>query len=1128
MNTLTLTQRRLSARFVAVLTVVSMLLSAFPLAFFTAEATVDEDRRGGPPPSVDICHVPGAVEVLYDIPLPAVLGHLGHGDFVIESEEDLVRCERLVPTTGSITIEKVAGGGDAVEFDFTGDLGAFSLLGNTDTGSDYDELAPDEYTISESDEAGWNLLDITCDSGDWQDAAPAVTINLAVGDDVTCTFTNRPSQDEPDPVATIVATKIVCTDEADLPNDATGSQLAPITSTTAEDWVAAHESCSLEPDWEFQWGPQDAFDPGDTLLGEAGDPWTTVGPTGVDGTVTVELAAADIGDSDHLWFREVLQDGYIPFTHDQNGNTNVDDYTAELYCYNDVLNYDNYDRIDSVAVDETYYCVAWNVPEESGGNGPDYAPYCGDGIVNQEWEQCDNDSDSCTLQCQFAEQNQCTDLTLAKIDIENVENLGAGNMSDDIYLGQGAFPIPNNTWFAVYWNGVFANDPAVLAYEAVPGLAVQRLTGSVRSVMHGSSNAQNEEHADGTVSFWSWDDSVGATAVLNDASGNNTLEGDYTNGSGIGSTNAGDDEIAINGDVAEFWLTTTFQDDGFYTEYSEPVVCDECVDEPDGGWADAVMDYVQADKKDGSSITDVSRTDPTAALGESDWTPGGSTGFFSLGFGGWIEVGFDTFVPNVPGDDISIHEATNGTYPLETALVEVSQTGAVWYELGTADNTAGDKVSYFDIDDAPVALSWIKYVRVTDTSNPALHQNNADGFDLDAIDATQTVCQMPDDPEVPVCEADVNLLANGGFEMPVVAASSYDIFYSGEPLLAWLTGEEGIEIQNNVAGTPYEGSQLAELDPNHPTVIWQEVPTVPGETYRLSTQYSPRPGRDAEDNRFEFRVDGAPLGASIARSGVGNADTDWSYESRQFVATGPTTLVGFAEVGTDTSFGAYLDDAALNCVPEPEPEPIDVCTNIEGDQAALPEGYEFESEGICVPIEQQPEVVLGCTDPAADNYNPEATEDNEDAEQCEYSGVEGESGSSNDKKDKRRSYSSGTRLSQPTPVPQVLGEATSKCGMYLYEYMREGQANNPFEVQKLQLFLNGQGFFIPVTSVFDQATDNAVRAFQLAHQAEVLTPWFLAGYVNHNNSTGWVYQLTRWKVNNIVCPGSEPLPSLIP
>ncbi len=133
----------------------------------------------------------------------------------------------------------------------------------------------------------------------------------------------------------------------------------------------------------------------------------------------------------------------------------------------------------------------------------------------------------------------------------------------------------------------------------------------------------------------------------------------------------------------------------------------------------------------------------------------------------------------------------------------------------------------------------------------------------------------------------------------------------------------------------------------------------------------------------------------------------------------------------------------------------------------------------------------------------------------------------NHEEPRRGGGGSGTRV-KDRPTPQVLGASTSipSCDMYLHDYMRQGKEASSTEVTKLQVFLNAVGIKVEVTGMFDAATDAAVKAFQSQHKADVLTPWFKAGIVPHENPTGWVYQLTRWKINNIVCPGSEAYPSL--
>lgn len=108
----------------------------------------------------------------------------------------------------------------------------------------------------------------------------------------------------------------------------------------------------------------------------------------------------------------------------------------------------------------------------------------------------------------------------------------------------------------------------------------------------------------------------------------------------------------------------------------------------------------------------------------------------------------------------------------------------------------------------------------------------------------------------------------------------------------------------------------------------------------------------------------------------------------------------------------------------------------------------------------------------------------------------------------------------------VLGATTDdgadlSCGggLYLSAYMRQGAANDAAEVRKLQSFLTGQGFPVPVTGYFGPLTAAAVSAFQAAHADEVLKPWGVG-------PTGIVFKTTRWKINNIVCPGSEAFPAL--
>ncbi len=152
-----------------------------------------------------------------------------------------------------------------------------------------------------------------------------------------------------------MATKIVCDDEAYLPNYGTGGP--NMTAATAQNWVNQSQGhCRLESGWSFQWGNDGSVNPGDAYTGEASG-WHTFGPTGSDGVATVKIN--DFGNTSQIKVREVLKENYIPFTYLTNKN-NSNNVSAEIYCHTDVFNYDNDDRF-TPEYGNTYHCVAWNV-----------------------------------------------------------------------------------------------------------------------------------------------------------------------------------------------------------------------------------------------------------------------------------------------------------------------------------------------------------------------------------------------------------------------------------------------------------------------------------------------------------------------------------------------------------------------------------------------------------------------------------------------------------------------------------------------------------------------------------------------------------------------------------------------
>lgn len=116
-------------------------------------------------------------------------------------------------------------------------------------------------------------------------------------------------------------------------------------------------------------------------------------------------------------------------------------------------------------------------------------------------------------------------------------------------------------------------------------------------------------------------------------------------------------------------------------------------------------------------------------------------------------------------------------------------------------------------------------------------------------------------------------------------------------------------------------------------------------------------------------------------------------------------------------------------------------------------------------------------------------------------------------------------LGGPSGGGPVVGAPTA-CSPLLTSYLRLGRHNPADQVDKLEVFLNGNlGLSLPIDGLFDQETEDAVKAFQAKYSDEVLSPWYLFG--GHIDPTGIVYITTRRHINKLYCATvNEPLPPL--
>lgn len=165
-----------------------------------------------------------------------------------------------------------------------------------------------------------------------------------------------------EPAVTIKAYKVVCDDETDLPNWGTTGAQKPlmIDVSTAANYVTDSEGkCRMASGWEFEWG-FNVTSPTRDLIGSGGAGWNAFDSVTGCGPAQATISASVLGQKSEIRVKENLQAGYLPFAGDASGGLQ-NDVSAEFYCHNDILNYDNYDFIRGAAVDNTYYCVAFNV-----------------------------------------------------------------------------------------------------------------------------------------------------------------------------------------------------------------------------------------------------------------------------------------------------------------------------------------------------------------------------------------------------------------------------------------------------------------------------------------------------------------------------------------------------------------------------------------------------------------------------------------------------------------------------------------------------------------------------------------------------------------------------------------------
>ncbi len=806
----------------------------------------------------------------------------------------------------------------------------------------------------------------------------------------------------------VVASKVVCTDEKDLPNWGAGGH-GPIGATTAADWVAAHDAkhggtCHLEDGWNFQWGNSSTGDGGNATIGEVAG-YTSFGPT-VSGVASTDIPMSSAGSEVHL--REVLQNGFIPFTYDAASSTpDGNNVSAEFYCADDALHYDNWDFIRNPVAGANYYCVAFNAPKV---------------------------------------------VTPTKFKVHVFKYLWNGETANQI---SNSFEGPQFPMIATY---------------SIAGIGTNLNPGDGYALGNGGGAAGSDGgllYAANTIPL-----SAGDTYGTHEVTGGNSVvvanseectPGKYSlNGYKVGDTLSAAESAAISGTAPNFLsiskdeyvivVNTACPSGGGGNGGASLHIIKKTIggdgkfnfNVTNNGFGEDATTHTSATTNDGTGQTNVNVTsgqhDVTENVPEGWHLDSVHCVYDDESIGESIHNG--EFITVDKGDSVITCTFTN------SKMTETNETIVV--KAADLDSTSANPLVVL----ADGLNKWFFYNDTTDVVD-----NTLGSF---------------------VTGPSTAPLGTGSAEMTDAAANSRpDIAtfqFSGTPL-ANIT---------SLAFSSYSHSGVA--GPNEsPYLVFNVDFTGSSGAFQKRLVYVPA------NNMVSVPQDAWVTNDTI-QSGAGN----WVYSG----ATWPAPLSGagatpktWAQILAAYPNARLLPAGGFMGVRVGEPGPATYTGDVDKFVIGIKTGFN--------------------TDTKTFDFEPTAKVTGGGGPAQITSGGSGGGGGGG-----------GSPL-----TPTVAGASTStpnSCSPIITEFLKFGWKNNPEQVKLLQQFLNDNlGLHINVTGFFGPMTFSAVKVFQKQQWENVLKPWFGlpgSGIDNQNDPTGFVYQTTKWRINNIVCPGSEAFP----
>jgi nitrous oxidase accessory protein NosD len=911
------------------------------------------------------------------------------------------------------------------------------------------------------------------------------------------------------PSVTVSASKIVCEYEGELPNwGDVGSGPTGITGATAADWLVQNEAenpfttCRAVPEWEFEWSdnsvgvPNSGGDNYNTFIGPATG-WNTF-----TGSTVVPMSVLNGGN---LEFREVLQAGYVQFGQ-ANGYGVNKNIGAEFYCGNDVVGYDNLERINKPVEDETYHCVGFNA--EKLGELPPMVGITAAKIV------CDYESELPNW-----------------ASASDAPSVVTGTTATD-WLAQNLIDNPNTTCRAVpewefEWSDKSVTAPSQYNSYVGPAAGWNTFTGSTvvpMSTLDGGNLEFREVLLADYIKFAGGSNNVSAelycaTDLIN-----------YDNLERVLKPVEGETYhcVAWNAPTVPPACTLDIYSDEM-TLVKETNETAKATYDGNGRWTANIANAIWVWVTD--RVSDPENYE-TQTFVETFTVANPTAGNIAIAHDNWLKLTINNTVieRNQNGyqdfqkyDEDILAALVSGENRIEMEVKNIgtnrsnyrsNPAGALFHIAveGDADScvrtTEPEPVAEmchlpylvtFDVDSDEVTYSTttatgLVIEEITNGYTIGLYDDGRTG--IYNVSGTITFPVGTDTSSFTFSEA----AADNGLEQshllyPDVADRigneiTFDLFVNGADDIFSIV-EPSLETTANCSvPTP----TLVDPGPSDDDTV-----TISGTKYNASTTL------------------GIPNWEIVATNDMlDTSTTTMTGDSGKYSFTLPDEgLWVISEVPQPNWSQVKVVENGVNRFPGDNPA---VCRF--GDLGIVPTGgdelFTFAesqdsedgySEGLSCDFYNEPIV-----SDVPDVITPDPTLADDDTQRTSS-----------------RSSQSGQRFpdrfgfATPAATPQVLGATTANFCPFLEDFMQMGESNDSMEVMKLQIFLNiFKGMFggteNPVTGTFGTTTDANVKAFQQQFQTEILDPWYNQSIVPHNRPTGFVYKTTLWKINSIVCP----------